>query len=1027
MSMEEKNKYIESIIYSKAKETNEKYNGLITVEQYRKAIDMYHNSDKSIEVIESEIDQYVEDIKKIYKEKLEQRIEIENNNALNLLNLGTDKIGAYLSQQQIDLLSIVEIKSKKDLTDYFNNYCFQFPNKDIEEILPNFKSSSEGEIELYKRKLFDEYKKTFTDYIEFSKLNINEIVELKLSKMGINNESIQYIIENFINVRNFDKAYEYLDELYGNDFVKQFNRLINDDFENVKSVTYEQIVELANVIRNKNSLDTIVATGKYIDTHFYNGKTIEFDPIYTKKALDYCIKNNKHMRYHVLFDYGHVEDLVKKYPNFHQESYEKQIEIKKQIISEMTEFVKQSMEFIRENNVQMRDSSGNLLYNVDGTPKMVINVIEVFNELVERNKSEIEKSQPYQMKWEKEFGITINDLMGCFKSIEKPIGVKYMYNETTMTESKFKRDKIKEVMDQIYQYGINNNYGNFIDIFADQSHLSEKDLQNDGISLKETADVLKFFQDQYNLKIEISEHDYHFSKEYLTKLINFGFKSKDISKIKISDQKKVSEIYRNSGVDFDRVGYWTLFDKNDHNLVRTNIDLSNSNQIIMSNLYSGIFNDSIKITPNLEECFKDIVQISLLSSREALDKYSSDPKFAIHKQQAEEQSKVLLKQLQQLRQSNSNMTDAVFYQNAMASFLTPVIQKISMEYGQIIPQEKLQRLQGLMNPQNITFTNEPNQNDIQADSDKGTIVINPQKTNGSTLEEKIVSSMSVSIHESFHLIVNMLKSPEQAEALGERLMYTVATRDGDKEVHFAPGKYGQVLSEGFVEKLSSEFAQKNGFFYTLNPSYVPYVNLCTQLMKQDKSIDMPTLFTTNGDKIVDKMSPEVKTKFESAERLAVINNFSVKEAKKDPVLKGITSENVKSSWMEVNDKKVSVSENTTYRKPLESTEKKQEEHSETKAIESKTSISKGPEVKSFSWKSNSEAMVYSQIKQKNQMIKQQKAQQKQMNKPKVKTLTPSSQGGTGSKGFTNVVLLSLIVSFVSGALFMVMYMLLGGK
>lgn len=435
----------------------------------------------------------------------------------------------------------------------------------------------------------------------------------------------------------------------------------------------------------------------------------------------------------------------------------------------------------------------------------------------------------------------------------------------------------------------------------------------------------------------------------------------------------------------------------------------------------------IEMTDELETCFDDIVQISLLSSREALDKYSSDPKFAIHKQQAEEQSKVLLKQLQQLRQSNSNMTDAVFYQNAMASFLTPVIQKISMEYGQIIPQEKLQRLQGLMNPQNITFSNDSNQNDIQADSDKGTIVINPQKTNGSTLEEKIVSSMSVSIHESFHLIVNMLKSPEQAEAIGERLMYTVATRDEDKEVHFAPGKYGQVLSEGFVEKLSSEFAQKNGFFYTLNPSYVPYVNLCTQLMKQDKSIDMPALFTINGDKIVDKMSPEVKTKFESAERLAVINNFSVKEAKKDPVLKGITSENVKSSWMEVNDKKVSVSENTTYRKPLESTEKKQEEHSETKAIESKTSISKGPEVKSFSWKSNSEAMVYSQIKQKNQMIKQQKAQQKQMNKPKVKTLTPSSQGGTGSKGFTNVVLLSLIVSFVSGALFMVMYMFLGGK
>ena len=69
-------------------------------------------------------------------------------------------------------------------------------------------------------------------------------------------------------------------------------------------------------------------------------------------------------------------------------------------------------------------------------------------------------------------------------------------------------------------------------------------------------------------------------------------------------------------------------------------------------------------------------------------------------------------------------------------------------------------------------------------------------------------------------------------------------------------------------------------------------------------------------------------------------------------------------------------------------------------------------------------MIYSQIKQKNQMIKQQKEQQKQMNKPNVKTLTPPSQGGNGTKGFTNVITLSLIVSFVAGALFMVMYMLL---
>ena len=83
----------------------------------------------------------------------------------------------------------------------------------------------------------------------------------------------------------------------------------------------------------------------------------------------------------------------------------------------------------------------------------------------------------------------------------------------------------------------------------------------------------------------------------------------------------------------------------------------------------------------------------------------------------------------------------------------------------------------------------------------------------------------------------------------------------------------------------------------------------------------------------------------------------------------------------------------------------------------------------FSYRSQSEIQVHQQIKQKNQTIKQQKAQKQQLNKPKVKTLSaPSSQrnGSSGNKGYINIILLSLIVSFVCGALFMVVYMLIKG-
>ena len=79
--------------------------------------------------------------------------------------------------------------------------------------------------------------------------------------------------------------------------------------------------------------------------------------------------------------------------------------------------------------------------------------------------------------------------------------------------------------------------------------------------------------------------------------------------------------------------------------------------------------------------------------------------------------------------------------------------------------------------------------------------------------------------------------------------------------------------------------------------------------------------------------------------------------------------------------------------------------------------------KSFAQRSQNEIQVHNQIKEKNQIIKKQKEQKRQLNKPKVKTLTQNlSNNSTSSKGFANIVTLFLIVSFVCGALFMVFYM-----
>lgn len=81
---------------------------------------------------------------------------------------------------------------------------------------------------------------------------------------------------------------------------------------------------------------------------------------------------------------------------------------------------------------------------------------------------------------------------------------------------------------------------------------------------------------------------------------------------------------------------------------------------------------------------------------------------------------------------------------------------------------------------------------------------------------------------------------------------------------------------------------------------------------------------------------------------------------------------------------------------------------------------------SFAQRSQSELQIAELIRQKNQGIKQKKAQQKQQDKPMVKSLTQHNpNGGTnGNKGYAHIIVLSLIISFVTGALFMVAYMLL---
>ena len=572
MDMEQKNKYIEQYINNIALQINDKYKGLMDEDKISRAINMFKDSSDDLETVIipriNELAQKVINDFLEFQKQIQELMKInreQQQSELATLDLNTEQNGIYLSQQQIDLLMITDINTKEELKDYIENICGQFPNMKVEDVISNFDSiMSLKQLEEAKRTLYQKYQDGLISYLDNARMSDIQKAKVKLERLGINGQELDYCL-TLVSQSRINEAFNYLGQKYGDNFIIKFNRFMNDDFENVKGVSYDEMKSLSELIKRDKSIDTIiVATGKF-DNSIYqttNGKV--FDPYLTSKALQFCYSNKKHMRYHALFDQAHVDYLLKQ---------GKGLKDHDQILAEMKAYVKMSMDYIEKNNRQLPDGT------------MLINTVEVFNERVEKNKAD--KDSPYSMVWEKYFGITIEEIMSCFDGIKKPDGVEFMYNETTLTESSQKRAMVEKVLYQIEQ-----KQSGFIDVIGDQMHLSDEDVMpKKGLqNLTETAQMLKRFQDGKVVvdgqikeikpkKTECTEHDFHFTKAFLENIsiLNHSGQNTDLWSIKKGMQDIISKTYNQNGVKFEKSTYWSLFGKNDHNIVRANISIQKEN------------------------------------------------------------------------------------------------------------------------------------------------------------------------------------------------------------------------------------------------------------------------------------------------------------------------------------------------------------------------------------------------------------------------------------------------------------------
>lgn len=652
--MNQKNKMIEDYIANIANQVNSQYNGLIDDDKISRAIKMFSNSNEDFEteiipkinkLVQEVIDNYLE-----FKRQIEEMIksrEVEQFDELAILDLNTDKNGVFLSQQQIDLLMITELQSKEQIKEYIEIICGQFPYKNVEDIIENYESITTPEqLEQAKRTLFEKYQASIIDYTSSSQMSNAEKTKVKLERLGINGQELEMCLEQ-VSHGKINETFIYLGQKYGNDFITKLNRSMNDDFDNVKSVSYEEMKSLSDLISRDKSIDTIImATGTYNKSVYPSLNGNVFDPFLTKKALQYCANHDIHVRYHTLFDQSRVEQLL---------NQGKGLKDHDQILAEMKSFVQISMQYIEKYNRQLSDGS------------MLINEVEIFNELVERNKDN--KNAPYEMIWEKYFGITSEELASCFDGLKKPNGVEYMYNETTLTESPFKRQKVEETLNKI----INAN-PNLIDRFGDQMHLSDEDIitKQGRDNLQETAQMIKRIQDkkiyvdgkEKHIKTECTEHDFHFTKPFLKNIntMQQNGQKVDLWQVKRKMQDYISKIYTSNGVNFERSTYWSLFGKNDHNLVRANKSIVKENKKrkeegkkenpLINTMSAGLIPDGKKFT-NIKSLKSNKKQQKQLTQQEKLKPFAqrSQSEIQVH-QQIKQKNQIIKQQKAQKKQMN---------------------------------------------------------------------------------------------------------------------------------------------------------------------------------------------------------------------------------------------------------------------------------------------------------------------------------------------------------------------------------------
>lgn len=452
------------------------------------------------------------------------------------INAKANSRGIYLSFEQIELLSIINVSTIDELITFITN-CKQF-NIDLNKMNALLLTISNLDLEEAKRVVFKAYQDTLMCF-EICVTNKNALLQRKLEKVNLNPKDIDTFLMYQSNKLPLyiarESAKNIIDSYYPNkdEITKNLHEYTLWETDFVKSISYEEAIQLNAEL---NNFDTILVTSGKIE-HVFNPLTYnpsnKFDFYKIQRELDFCYKKGKHARYHSLLtkdDESRVFEGRKKH----------------EVIKILTAYVKASIDFI--NNY-------NKTHQING--KGVIKDVDLFNEILSFKP---DANNEYENIWQIK-GISLNELLSIFEyaKINKSEGVSYLYNEPFL-EQEQRRSAVLDLLSKI-----NTLSPDLIDTLGSQMHI--------GLNISD-GELYKLFiafksLENSHINVQITEFDASITNSEALKVKNGQIEPNDILIQKRELIEKIETIINNLDSKLEGITYWSTMSKMDHNLERS--------------------------------------------------------------------------------------------------------------------------------------------------------------------------------------------------------------------------------------------------------------------------------------------------------------------------------------------------------------------------------------------------------------------------------------------------------------------------